>query len=141
MEAAMPNLKEKKEALELAQKENLNWPKEMWRKTPRNIQKWQTETEKANLAYKATQEEIAKQKQVLHEATQAAEQAWAKEKDQDYRNRIKRKCRPMKSEAKRNCKMSKQAIKVVAHLDAATTEKQKNQERIQLLEQEKCEDR
>ena len=37
----------------------------------------------------ATQEEIAKQKQVLHEATQAAEQAWEKEKNKTAGQHIK----------------------------------------------------
>lgn len=77
MEAAMPNLKEKKEALELAQKENQTAQKDV-EENARNIKKWEAETEKANLALKTTKEEIAKQKQVLHEATQAAEQAWEK---------------------------------------------------------------
>ena len=48
MEAAMPNLKEKKEALELAQKENLTALKDV-EENARNIQKWEAETEKANL--------------------------------------------------------------------------------------------
>ena len=80
MEAAMPNLKEKKEALELAQKENLTAQRDV-EENARNIQKWEAETEKVNLALKATQEEIAKQKQVLHEATQAAEQDWETERN------------------------------------------------------------
>ena len=75
MEAAMPNLKEKKEALELAKKENQTAQKDV-EENARNIKKWEAETEKANLALKTTKEEITKQKQVMHEATQAAEQAW-----------------------------------------------------------------
>ena len=131
MEAAMPNLKEKKEALELAQKENQTAQKDV-EENARNIQKWEAETEKANLALKATQEEIAKQKQVLHEATQAAEQAWEKEKNKTAGQNIEE-LQTQKSAADRKLQDIQQAIKVVAHLDAATTEKQKNEERIQLL--------
>lgn len=131
MEAAMPNLKEKKEALELAQKENLTAQKDV-EENARNIQKWGAETEKANLALKATQEEIAKQKQVLHEATQAAEQAWEKEKNKTAGQNIEE-LQNSKTVADRKLQDVQQAIKVVAHLDTATTEKQKNEERIQLL--------
>lgn len=131
MEAAMPNLKEKKEALELAQKENLTAQKDV-EENARNIQKWEAETEKANLALKATQEEIAKQKQVLHEATQAAEQAWEKERNKTAGQNIEE-LQNSKTVADRKLQDVQQAIKVVAHLDAATTEKQKNEERIQLL--------
>ena len=131
MEAAMPNLKEKKEALELAQKENLTAQRDV-EENARNIQKWEAETEKANLAYKATQEEIAKQKQVLHEATQAAEQAWEKEKNKTAGQNIEE-LQTQKSAAEKKLQDVQQAIKVVAHLDAATTEKQKNEERIQFL--------
>lgn len=131
MEAAMPNLKEKKEALELAQKENLTALKDV-EENARNIQKWEAETEKANLALKATQEEIAKQKQVLHEATQAAEQAWETEKSKTAGQNIEE-LQTQKSAAEKKLQDVLQAIKVVAHLDAATTEKQKNEERIQLL--------
>lgn len=131
MEAAMPNLKEKKEALELAQKENLTAQRDV-EENARNIQKWEAETEKANLALKATQEEIAKQKQVLHEATQAAEQAWETEKSKTAGQNIEE-LQTQKSAAEKKLQDVLQAIKVVAHLDAATTEKQKNEERIQVL--------
>lgn len=131
MEAAMPNLKEKKEALELAQKENLTAQKDV-EENARNIQKWEAKTEKANLALKTTKEEIAKQKQILHEATQAAEQAWEKEKNKTARQNIEE-LQSHKSAAEKKLQDVQQAIKVVAHLDAATTEKQKNEERIQVL--------
>lgn len=131
MEAAMPNLKEKKEALELAQKENLTAQRDV-EENARNIQKWETETEKANLALKATQEEIAKQKQVLHEATQAAEQAWEKERNKTAGQNIEE-LQNSKTVADRKLQDVQQAIKVVAHLDAATAEKQKNEERILVL--------
>lgn len=131
MEAAMPNLKEKKEALELAQKENLTALKDV-EENARNIQKWEAETEKANLALKATQEEIAKQKQVLHEATQAAEQAWEKEKNKTAGQNIEE-LQNSKTAADRKLQDIQQAIKVVTHLNAATAEKQKNEERIQFL--------
>lgn len=131
MEAAMPNLKEKKEALELAQKENLTAQRDV-EENARNIQKWEAETEKANLALKTTQEEIAKQKQVLHEATQAAEQAWETEKSKTAGQNIEE-LQTQKSAAEKKLQDVQQAIKVVAHLDAATTEKQKNEEQIQVL--------
>lgn len=131
MEAAMPNLKEKKEALELAQKENLTAQKDV-EENARNIQKWEAETKKANLALKATQEEIAKQKQVLHEATQAAEQAWEKERNKTAGQNIEE-LQNSKTVADRKLQDVQQAIKVVAHLDTATTEKQKNEERILVL--------
>lgn len=131
MEAAMPNLKEKKEALELAQKENLTALKDV-EENARNIQKWEAETEKANLALKATQEEIAKQKQVLHEATQAAEQAWETERNKTAGQNIEE-LQNSKTVADRKLQDVQQAIKVVAHLDAATIEKQKNEERILVL--------
>lgn len=131
MEAAMPNLKEKKEALELAQKENLTAQRDV-EENARNIQKWEAETEKANFALKATQEEIAKQKQVLHEATQAAEQAWETEKSKTAGQNIEE-LQTQKSAAEKKLQDVLQAIKVVAHLDSATTEKQKNEERIQVL--------
>lgn len=131
MEAAMPNLKEKKEALELAQKENQTALKDV-EENARNIQKWEAETEKANLALKTTKEEIAKQKQVLHEATQAAEQAWETERNKTAGQNIEE-LQSHKSAAEKKLQDVQQAIKVVAHLDTATTEKQKNEERIQLL--------
>lgn len=131
MEAAMPNLKEKKEALESAQKENQTAQKDV-EENARNIQKWEAETEKANLALKTTKEEIAKQKQVLHEATQAAEQAWETERNKTAGQNIEE-LQSHKSAAEKKLQDVQQAIKVVAHLDTATTEKQKNEERIQLL--------
>ena len=131
MEAAMPNLKEKKEALESAQKENLTAQKDV-EENARNIQKWEAETEKANLALKTTQEEIAKQKQVLHEATQAAEQAWETERNKTAGQNIEE-LQSHKSAAEKKLQDVQQAIKVVAHLDTATAEKQKNEERIQFL--------
>ncbi len=131
MEAAMPNLKEKKEALELAQKENLTALKDV-EENARNIKKWEAETEKTNLALKTTKKEIAKQKQVLHEATQAVEQAWEKEKNKTAGQNIEE-LQTQKSAAEKKLQDVLQAIKVVAHLDAATAEKQKNEERIQLL--------
>ena len=131
MEAAMPNLKEKKEALELAQKENLTALKDV-EENARNIQKWEAETEKANLAFKTTNEEIAKQKQVLHEATQAAEQAWETERNKTAGQNIEE-LQSHKSAAEKKLQDVQQAIKVVAHLDTATTEKQKNEERILVL--------
>lgn len=131
MEAAMPNLKEKKEALELTQKENQSAQKDV-EENARNIQKWEAETEKANLALKTTQEEIAKQKLVLHEATQAAEQAWETERNKTAGQNIEE-LQSHKSAAEKKLQDVQQAIKVVAHLDAATAEKQKNEERIQVL--------
>lgn len=131
MEAAMPNLKEKKEALELAQKENQSAQKDV-EENARNIKKWEAETEKANLALKTTKEEIAKQKQGLHEATQAAEQAWETEKNKTAGQNIEE-LQNSKTVADRKLQDVQQAIKVVAHLDTATTEKQKNEERIHVL--------
>ena len=131
MEAAMPNLKEKKEALELAQKENQTAQKDV-EENARNIQKWEAEMEKANLALKTTKEEIAKQKQVLHEATQAAEQAWETERNKTAGQNIEE-LQSHKSAAEKKLQDVQQAIKVVAHLDTATTEKQKNEERILVL--------
>ena len=131
MEAAMPNLKEKKEALELAQKENLTAQKDV-EENARNIQKWEAETEKANLALKTTKEEIAKQKLVLHEATQAAEQAWETERNKTAGQNIEE-LQNSKTVADRKLQDVQQAIKVVAHLDAATAEMQKNEERILVL--------
>ena len=131
MEAAMPNLKEKKEALELAQKENLTALKDV-EENARNIKKWEAETEKANLALKTTKEENAKQKQVLHEATQAAEQAWERERNKTAGQNIEE-LQNSKTVADRKLQDVQQAIKVVAHLDTATTEKQKNEERILVL--------
>ena len=131
IEAAMPNLTEKKEALELAQKENLTAQRDV-EENARNIKQWEAETEKANLALKTTKEEIAKQKQVLHEATQAAEQAWETEKNKTAGQNIEE-LQNSKTVADRKQQDVQQAIKVVAHLDAATTEKQKNEERILVL--------
>ena len=131
MEAAMPNLKEKKEALELAQKENQTALKDV-EENARNIQKWEAETEKANLALKTTKEEIAKLKQVLHEATLAAEQTWETERNKTAGQNIEE-LQNSKTVADRKLQDVQQAIKVVAHLDAATAEKQKNEERILIL--------
>ena len=131
IEAAMPNLTEKEEALELAQKENLTAQRDV-EENARNIKKWEAETEKANLALKTTKEEIAKQKQVLQEATQAAEQAWETEKNKTAGQNIEE-LQNSKTVADRKQQDVQQAIKVVAHLDAATTEKQKNEERILFL--------
>lgn len=131
MEAAMPNLKEKKEALELAQKEHLTAQKDV-EENARNIKKWEAETEKANLVLKTTKEEIAKQKQILHEATQAAEQAWEKEKNKTAGQNIEE-LQNSKTVADRKLQDVQQAIKVVAHLDASTAEKKKNEERILVL--------
>ena len=131
MEAAMPNLKEKKEALELAQKENQTAQKDV-EENARNIKKWEAETEKANLALKTTKEEIDKQKKTLRETTQAAELAWEKEKSKTAGQNIEE-LQNSKTVADRKLQDVQQAIKVVAHLDAATTEKQKNEERIQIL--------
>ena len=131
IEAAMPNLTEKKEALELAQKENQSAQRDV-EENARNIKKWEAETEKANLALKTTKEEIAKQKQVLQEATQAAEQAWETEKNKTAGQNIEE-LQNSKTVADRKQQDVQQAIKVVAHLDAATTEKQKNEERILVL--------
>lgn len=131
MEAAMPNLKEKKEALELAQKENQTAQKDV-EENARNIKKWEAETEKANLALKTTKEEIAKQKQILHEATQAAELAWETEKNKTAGQNIEE-LQNSKTVADRKLQDVQQAIKVVAHLDTSTVEKKKNEERIQFL--------
>ena len=137
MEAAMPNLKEKKEALELAKKEHLTAQKDV-EENARNIKKWEAETEKANLALKTTKEEIDKQKQVLHEATQAAEQAWEKEKNKTAGQNIEE-LQNSKTIADRKLQDVQQAIKVVAHLDASTAEKKKNEERIQVLDKRNAE--
>ena len=131
MEAAMPNLKEKKEALELAKKEHLTAQKDV-EENARNIKKWEAETEKATLALKTTKEEIDKQKQVLHEATQAAEQAWETEKNKTAGQNIEE-LQNSKTVADRKLQDVQQAIKVVAHLDASTVEKKKNEERILVL--------
>ena len=131
MEAAMPNLKEKEEALELAKKEHLTAQKDV-EENARNIKKWEAETEKANLALKTTKEEIDKQKQVLHEATQAAEQAWETERNKTAGQNIEE-LQNSKTVADRKLQDVQQAIKVVAHLDASTVEKKKNEERILVL--------
>ena len=131
IEAAIPNLTEKKEALELAKKENLTAQKDVEENT-RNIQKWEAETEKADLTLKTTKEEIDKQKQILRETTQAAEQAWEKERNKTAGQNIEE-MQSHKSATEKKLQDVQQAIKVVAHLDVATTEKQKNEERIQVL--------
>lgn len=137
MEAAMPNLKEKEEALELAKKEHLTAQKDV-EENARNIKKWEAETEKANLALKTTKEEIDKQKQTLREATQAAEQAWEKEKNKTAGQNIEE-LQNCKTVADRKLQDVQQAIKVVAHIDASTAEKQKNEERIQFLDKRNAE--
>ena len=131
MEAAMPNLTEKKEALELAKKENQTAQKDV-EENARNIKKWEAETAKANHTLKTTKEEIAKQKQMLREATQAAELAWEKERSKTAGQNIEE-MQNSKTTADRKLQDVKQAIKVAAHLVAATTEKQKNEERIMVL--------
>ena len=131
MEAAMPNLKEKEEALELAKKENQSAQKDV-EENARNIKKWEAETEKANLALKTTKEEIDKQKKAMQEATQAAEQAWEKEKNKTAGQNIEE-LQNSKTVTERKLQDVQQAIKVVAHLDASTAEKKKNEERIQVL--------
>ena len=131
MEAAMPNLTEKKEALELAQKENQSAQRDVEENT-RNIKKWEAETEKANLALKTTKEEIAKQKQTLQKTTQAAELAWETEKSKTTGLNIEE-LQNSKTVADRKLQDVQQAIKVVNHLDSTTTDKQKNEERIQFL--------
>ena len=64
--------------------------------------------------------------------TQAAEQAWEKEKNKTAGQNIEE-LQTKKSAAEKKLQDVQQAIKVVAHLDVATTEKQKNEERIQFL--------
>ena len=131
IEAAMPNLTEKKEALELAQKENQSAQRDV-EENARNIKKWEAETEKANLALKTTKEEIAKQKQTLQKTTQAAELAWETEKSKTTGLNIEE-LQNSKTIADRKLQDVQQAIKVVNHLDSTTTDKQKNEERIQYL--------
>ena len=131
MEAAMPNLKEKKEALELAKKEHQTAQKDV-EENARNIKKWEAETEKATLALKTTKEEIDKQKKTLRETTQATEQAWETEKNKTAGQNIEE-LQNSKTVADRKLQDVQQAIKVVAHLDASTVEKKKNEERIQVL--------
>ena len=131
IEAAMPNLTEKKEALELAQKENQSAQRDV-EENARNIKKWEAETEKANLALKTTKEEIAKQKQTLQKTTQAAELAWETEKSKTAGQNIEE-LQNSKTVADRKLQDVQQAIKVVNHLDSTTTDKQKNEERIQFL--------
>ena len=131
IEAATPNLKEKKEALDAAQKENLTARKAV-EENARNIQKWEAETEKANLALQATQEEIAKQKQVLSLATKNAELAWEAEKAKTAGQNIEE-LQNNKAKADKKLQDVQQAIKVVAHLDSATEEQKKNEERVMVL--------
>lgn len=137
IEAAMPNLTEKKEALELAKKENQSAQRDV-EENARNIKKWEAETEKANLALKTTKEEIAKQKQTLQKTTQDAELAWETEKSKTTGLNIEE-LQTHKSAAEKKLQDVQQAIKVVAHLDTATTEKQKNEERIQFLDKRNAE--
>ena len=137
IEAAMPNLTEKKEALELAQKENQSAQRDV-EENARNIKKWEAETEKANLALKTTKEEIAKQKQTLQKTTQAAELAWETEKSKTTGLNIEE-LQNSKTVADRKLQDVQQAIKVVNHLDSTTTDKQKNEERIQFLDKRNAE--
>jgi len=137
IEAAMPNLTEKKEALELAQKENQSAQRDV-EENARNIKKWEAETEKANLALKTTKEEIAKQKQTLQKTTQAAELAWETEKSKTAGQNIEE-LQNSKTVADRKLQDVQQAIKVVNHLDSTTTDKQKNEERIQFLDKRNAE--
>lgn len=131
IETATPNLKEKKEALDAAQKESETARKDV-AANAQNIQKWEAETEKANLALKATQDEIEKQKQVLTLATQNAELAWKAEKDKTAGQNIEE-LQTNKSKADKKLQDVQQAIKVVAHLDTAIEEKRKNEERTTVL--------
>ena len=137
IEAAMPNLTEKKEALELAQKENQSAQRDV-EENARNIKKWEAETEKANLALKTTKEEIAKQKQTLQKTTQTAELAWETEKSKTTGLNIEE-LQNSKTVADRKLQDVQQAIKVVNHLDSTTTDKQKNEERIQFLDKRNAE--
>ena len=131
IEAATPNLKEKKETQDLAQKECLSAQKDV-NDNARNIQKWEAETKKANLELKATQDEIAKQKQTLSEATQKAEKAWEAEKGKIDGQNIEE-LQTSKSTADKKLLDVEHAIKVVAHLDSATEERKKNEERVAIL--------
>lgn len=131
MESATPNLEEKKEAMNLAQKESVAAQKDVM-DNARDIQKWEEETAKANLALQTTQDEIAKQKQTLSEATKNAEQAWETEKGKTDGQNIEE-LQTNKSVADKKLQDVVQAIKVVAHLDTAMVEKQKNEERVAAL--------
>ena len=137
METATPNLKEKKEAFYLAQKEKDAAQKAMEKNT-KDILKWEAETEKANQALQTTQAKIAQQKQVLSEATQAAERAWETEKKKTEGKNIEE-LQTNKSVGDKKLQDVQQAIKVVAHLDSATEEKQKNEERVASLDKRNAE--
>lgn len=131
MEAARPNLTEKEETLKLAKRERQTAQKET-AKNARNIQKWTVETEQANKALQATQAEIEKQKLQLSQATQAAEKTLEAEKEKTTGQSIEQ-LQTDKSAADRKLQDVQQAVKTVDRLDAATQEKQKNEERIQAL--------
>lgn len=131
MEAARPNLTEKEETLKLAKRERQTAQKET-AENARNIQKWTVETEQANKALQATQAEIEKQKLQLSQATQAAEKTLEAEKEKTTGQSIEQ-LQTDKSAADRKLQDVQQAVKTVDRLDAATQEKQKNEERIQAL--------
>lgn len=131
IETATPNLKEKEVAMKQAKKESLDAQKAV-AENAQNIQKWEAETEKASKALQATQDEIAKQKQKLSEATQTTEKAWETEKSKMTGQSIEE-LQTGKSIADKKLQDVEQAIKVVAHLDSAQEEKQKNEERVLAL--------
>ena len=131
IETASPTLKEKKEAFDLAEKEKQAAQKAV-ADNAEDIQKSEMETKKAVLALKTTQDEIAKQKLMLSKATQDAEKAWEAEKAKTEGQNIEE-LQTNKSVADKKLQDVEQAIKVVAHLDAAQEEKQKNEERIKAL--------
>jgi DNA repair protein SbcC/Rad50 len=84
MEAAMPNLKEKKEALELAQKENLTAQKDV-EGNARNIQKWEAVASTTALYQSA---EKAHQQHLEHQPTQTRDALLAVQ--QEYQERSQR---------------------------------------------------
>ena len=131
IETAAPNLKEKKEAFDLAQKE-MQVAQNAVAKNAQDIQKSEVEAKKATLALQTTQDEIAKQKQQLAEATQAAEKAWEAEKEKTAGQNIEE-LQTHKSRADKKLQDVQQAIKVIAHLDSAQEEKQKDENRVQAL--------
>lgn len=131
IETTTPTLKEKKEAFDLAEKEKQAAQKAV-ADNAQDIQKSEVETKKAALALKATQDEIAKQKQLLSVATQDAEKAWEAEKAKTAGQNIEE-LQANKSVADKKLQDVEQAIKVVAHLDSAQDEKQKSEERVKTL--------
>ena len=131
IETATPTLKEKKEAYNLAEKEKQAAQKAV-ADNAQDIQKSEEETKKAALALQTTQDEIAKQKQLLSLATQDAEKAWEAEKAKTDGQNIEE-LQANKSVADKKLQDVEQAIKVVAHLDAALEEKQKSEERVKTL--------